>query len=165
MTTTSTNLKAVIAQPKSDKERLNAAFKQLRAHKFVAKQNFLCCQTCGWAEIGAEPKDALFYHRQDTEHALKDGKLVSKLYIAHRISSEGRGLLVRAIFADNGFYAIWDGSDSSRIALVNMTLELKAISMLRTADRVCSKDGHEWGWQLQARELIKNAEKSIGVRS
>jgi hypothetical protein len=33
-------------------------------------------------------------------------------------------------------------------------VELEALKMLQTADRVCTKDGHLWGWQLQARALF-----------
>jgi hypothetical protein len=149
---------------KTDKERLNDAFAQLRKHKFVAKQNHLCCQSCGWAAIdGKHPdaKDVIFYHKQDSD-ALKGDRLVGKLYLAHRFRTSGRALDACAVLHQHGFYTIWDGTDETRIAIVNMTPELEALKMLKTADRVCKKAGHEWGWQLQARELIKNAEESIG---
>ncbi len=149
---------------KTDKERLTAAFAQLRKHKFIAKQNYLCCQGCGWCAIEEKHKDAknvVFYHKQDAE-SFKDGRLCGKMYLAHRFENESRGLLACAILNQNGFYTIWDGSDVSRIAIVNMTPELEMLKLLKIADRVATKDGHEWGWQLQARELIKTAEKSMG---
>jgi hypothetical protein len=30
--------------------------------------------------------------------------------------------------------------------------------MLACADRVCTKAGHEWGWQLMARKLLKEVQ-------
>jgi Domain of unknown function (DUF6891) len=152
----------------TDKDRLSEAFKQLRKHKFIAKQNYLCCQSCGWATIaekhGEKATDVIFYHKQDSECSFKDGRLVCKMYLAHSFSSKSRGLLACAIFNQNGFYTLWDGTEDTRIAIVNMTPELEALKMLKTADRVCTKNGHEWGWQLQARELIAEAEKSIESR-
>jgi hypothetical protein len=150
----------------TDKDRLNEAFKQLRAHKFIAKQNHLCCQTCGWVAIDEkhkDAKDAIFYSKQDAASDITDDR-VGKLYLAHRFSSKSRALLACAIFNQNGFYTLWDGSDNTRIAIVNMTPELEAVKLLKTADRVCKKDGHEWGWQLQARELIKTVEAQIEAR-
>lgn len=147
---------------KSDKERLSDAFRQMRRHKIVAKQNWQCCQSCGWAAIDEKAPNVVFYHRQDSE-SFKDGRLRGKMHIAHRFAKESIGLLVCAILNQNGFYTIWDGTDTSRIAITNMTPELEALTQLKTADRVCKKDGHEWGWQLAARERIKKAEAQIGV--
>lgn len=146
----------------SDKQRLNEAFKQLRRHGFVAKQKHACCQSCGWAELpdATVAPNVIFYHAQDAD-AIKDGKLVGKMFLAHRFTNERKGRLACAVLHQHGFYAKWDGTEDTRIAIVNMTPELKLVAMLETADRICKKDGHEWGWQLTARELIKQSTKAI----
>ena len=102
----------------SDKERLNDAFKSLRKRGFVARQNYWCCQSCGWAAVGDEPKNVIFYHKQDAE-AIVDGKLVGTLYVAHRFSEQSKGWEVCAELAKNGLYVNWDGSDDTRIAVIN----------------------------------------------
>jgi hypothetical protein len=45
---------------------LTKAFAELRKNGYFAKQNFLCCQSCGWAALSdEEAKNAVFYHNQD----------------------------------------------------------------------------------------------------
>lgn len=36
---------------KNDKLKLTKAFTKLRNHWYFARQNFMCCQNCAWAEI------------------------------------------------------------------------------------------------------------------
>lgn len=36
------------------KQKMNNAFAELRKAGYVAKQNFMCCQGCGWAKINNE---------------------------------------------------------------------------------------------------------------
>ena len=56
--------------------RINNAFKELRKRGYFARQNFMCCQTCGWAGVPDNKADkAVFYHAQDKEHLEKTGKL------------------------------------------------------------------------------------------
>ena len=50
-------------------------FATLRKEGFFVGRNYMCCQSCGWAEI--EPKgfeNVVFYHKQDTPNIL-DGYL------------------------------------------------------------------------------------------
>jgi hypothetical protein len=45
---------------------LTKAFAELRKNGYFAKQNFLCCQSCGWAELSEkEAEKVVFYHNQD----------------------------------------------------------------------------------------------------
>lgn len=63
---------------KQNKARLNAAFRDLRAQGILAKQNYTCCQTCGFndleveaerlAQEGQKIKGGVFYHAQDTDY-------------------------------------------------------------------------------------------------
>ena len=52
---------------KEFKGKINNMFKLLRRKGYIARQNFNCCSSCGWAEIG-EVEKAVFYHRQDAEN-------------------------------------------------------------------------------------------------
>lgn len=36
-----------------------------------------------------------------------------------------------------------------------------ALALLKTADRVATKDGHEWGWQLFTRKLLGNPDADV----
>jgi len=50
------------------KEKITKAFKEIRKNGYFARQNFLCCQSCGWASIPEQKVEkAVFYHRQDNE--------------------------------------------------------------------------------------------------
>jgi hypothetical protein len=66
----------------TDCDRLDRAFAALEEQGIIARQNFACCNTCGFAEIGGEiqtprcgrpPIGFAFYHMQDTENAVEGG--------------------------------------------------------------------------------------------
>jgi hypothetical protein len=69
----------------TDSDRLDEAFAALNEGGIVARQNFSCCNTCGFTEIWDEvDKDDehhpvegyVFYHLQCTERAIKSGQLL-----------------------------------------------------------------------------------------
>jgi hypothetical protein len=71
--------------PTTDCDRLNAAFAALNAQGIVARQDFSCCNNCGFAEIWDEVEEEekqhivegyVFYHLQCTEQAVKTGQLL-----------------------------------------------------------------------------------------
>tara|TARA_R110000868_G_C10726827_1_gene751257 strand:+ start:261 stop:560 length:300 start_codon:yes stop_codon:yes gene_type:complete len=91
---------------------LNKAFADLRKVGYFAKQNFLCCQSCGWAAIPEENKDkAVFYHAQDNDDK-KEGK---DFYIVW----SGNGAEICQIFNRNGVNTNWNGSIDTRIMIIN----------------------------------------------
>lgn len=54
------------------KSNLSKAFAALRKAGYFARQNFTCCQTCGWAAVPEEKGEkAVFYHNQDNQCRLK----------------------------------------------------------------------------------------------
>lgn len=71
--------------PTTDCDRLDAAFAALNAQGIVARQDFSCCNNCGFTEIWDEVEEAekqgpiegyVFYHLQSTERAIKTGQLL-----------------------------------------------------------------------------------------
>jgi hypothetical protein len=56
-----------------DRDRLNEAFKRMRAKGLIAKQSHLCCGGCASADLGTRLEQApskvgaVYYHRQDRE--------------------------------------------------------------------------------------------------
>src|SRR5262245_51595838 len=71
--------------PTTDCDRLDSAFAALNAQGIVARQDFSCCNNCGFTEIcdevEKEEKDHpvegyVFYHLQCTERAIKTGQLL-----------------------------------------------------------------------------------------
>ena len=92
-------------------ERINNAFKELRKLGYFARQNFMCCQTCGWAEVPDDKANrAVFYHRQDTEHFNRNGEL----YLAW----DGDGNEIIKTFQSVGLTTEWDGSSDTRIKVI-----------------------------------------------
>jgi hypothetical protein len=71
--------------PTTDCDRLDEAFAALNRQGIVARQDFSCCNNCGFTEIWDEIEEAeqqqsvegyVFYHLQCTERAIKTGQLL-----------------------------------------------------------------------------------------
>ena len=92
---------------KSFKRQINAAFKELDAAGIFARQNFWCCQSCGWADVPDTAETAVFYHRQDTP-GIKEGNL----YLAHRGDT---GAIVHILSRHVNVH--WDGTEYKRILI------------------------------------------------
>jgi len=89
-------------------ENLTKTFKDLRKKGYFARQNFTCCQSCGWAEVPEEYSNkAVFYHAQDKESMKRNGDL----YLAW----SGNGREIVEIFEKNGFFVDWNGENNTRI--------------------------------------------------
>jgi hypothetical protein len=108
----------------TDVDRLRLAFEALDASGIIARENFTCCQTCGFAEIGDEvPEDTrpdgfVFFHQQDTYAAACGGGLylsygVFDEFDSERVTAIGEHV-VRAL-AGQGLDVEWDGSVMHRI--------------------------------------------------
>lgn len=53
----------------NDRDKIRAAFKELRKMGWFARQSFWCCQGCGCNAVPEKYKNKfVFYHRQDAEH-------------------------------------------------------------------------------------------------
>ncbi|MBL8794620.1 MAG: hypothetical protein JNM56_12005 [Planctomycetia bacterium] len=108
--------------PSTDCDRLDEAFAALNRQGIVARQDFSCCNTCGfaeiWDEVEAEEKirpvtGYVFYHLQGTERAIETGQLL----MAYGCIEEGPESLNRvasAVVAELqrvGLKASWGGTD------------------------------------------------------
>lgn len=71
--------------PTTDCDRLDQAFAALNHQNIVARQDFSCCNNCGFTEIWDEVEEAekhqpvegyVFYHLQCTERAIQTGQLL-----------------------------------------------------------------------------------------
>ena len=69
----------------TDCDRLDEAFAALNREGIVARQDFSCCNNCGFSEIWDEVEEAekqqtiegyVFYHLQSTEQVIKTGQLL-----------------------------------------------------------------------------------------
>ena len=69
----------------TDCDRLDEAFTALYRQGIVARQDFSCCNNCGFAEIWDEVEEEekrqpvegyVFYHLQSTRQAIKTGRLL-----------------------------------------------------------------------------------------
>ena len=93
-----------------NKIQLNKAFAELRKKGYFARQNFTCCQSCGWAELtDEESKKAVFYHRQDAEDLKKTGVV----YLAW----SGSGQDIVNTLNKYGLATKWEGTDNRRIVV------------------------------------------------
>lgn len=95
-----------------DNKRLNAAFRKLRKAGYFAKQNFWCCQSCGWAAMTDEQRNkAVFYHAQDND-SKKEGR-------PFHLAWSGDGNEICNILRGEGITVEWEGSPDKRICVVS----------------------------------------------
>lgn len=91
-------------------EKLTKAFRDLRKAGYYAKQNFYCCQSCGWNAIPEDMKDkVVFYHDQDAE--------ILEVYGDCYLSWNGDGNEIVRILESNGIKTEWDGTEFQRIRI------------------------------------------------
>jgi len=91
--------------------RLNKAFRDLRKQGYFAKQNFWCCNSCGWgAMTQEESKKAVFYHEQEASN--KSGDV---LYL----SWSGDANEIMRAFNLNNIFTSWNGDPNTKIIIKN----------------------------------------------
>ena len=104
------------------KMKLTDAFKDLRKQGFFARQNFLCCQSCAWAEAPAD-KPVVFYHAQDAASLREaEGKRGTSrfkqddvgVYLAFGHDALAGQKIVDALKRAGVDYT-WDGTEDQRI--------------------------------------------------
>jgi hypothetical protein len=105
----------------TDCDRLDGAFAALNARGIVARQDFSCCNNCGfdeiWDEIDREEErhpveGYVFYHLQATERAIQTGGLLMA-YGCIEESPEALERVANAVVTElrrAGLNAIWGGT-------------------------------------------------------
>ena len=94
---------------------LSKAFAELRKNGYFAKQNYFCCQSCGWASMSEkESENAVFYHNQDYQ-SFKKGE---DLYLAW----SGDGNFITKTLTKFGMIVEWDGTPNTRIVVRNSSV-------------------------------------------
>ncbi|MCC7389460.1 MAG: hypothetical protein IT431_11895 [Phycisphaerales bacterium] len=112
----------------TDCDRLDAAFAELESRGILARQNYLCCGTCGCAAIademskaGAQVRGYTFYHEQDTESAVEGyGVYLNYGAANHDDGPEAAveiGEEIRDTLERHGLRVDWDGTIEERIAV------------------------------------------------
>ncbi|MBL8546833.1 MAG: hypothetical protein JNL81_10230 [Hyphomonadaceae bacterium] len=115
---------------RTDCDRLDAAFAELDATGIAARQDFLCCQTCGVAampeefermkQAGQEPRGYIFYHGQDTERGV-EGMGVYLSFGHVTFDEDERAVAIArevvAVLQRHGLKPDWDGTFGQRILL------------------------------------------------
>jgi hypothetical protein len=91
---------------------LTEGFKKLRKNGYFAKQNFWCCQTCGWSVVpeGRESK-VVFYHNQDNE-SKRNGE-------PFHLCWSGDGHEIQRLLKECGVETEWNGKEETRIKVVS----------------------------------------------
>lgn len=95
------------------KEKVTKAFAELRKAGYFARQNFLCCQSCGWAAVPEGQEKVVFYHRQDND-SWDGSELARDLYLAW--SGDAKEIVAYLVAA--GLAVEHDGSEGSRIRVL-----------------------------------------------
>ena len=92
------------------KDKLTEAFKDLRKKGYFARQNFLCCQSCGWASVPEGKSDkVVFYHSQDKSDLEKTGSC--------HLAWDGDGNEIVEVMKQHGIKTEWDGTKGQRIKI------------------------------------------------
>lgn len=93
------------------KIQLTQAFKDLRKLGYFARQNFQCCQSCGWSAVPDDKAErAVFYHGQDKQRIDKD----REVYLAWA----GNGEEIVNVIKATGLNVEWEGTSGRRIRVI-----------------------------------------------
>lgn len=118
----------------TDTDRMTMAFAVLETDGIVARMNFTCCQTCGFAEIGQEAasdtaaRGFVFFHAQDAERLAAEPATLLLSYGAFGASNQAAyetavleiGHRVVAAIETAGLTPRWNGSLSDRIGVADL---------------------------------------------
>jgi hypothetical protein len=114
----------------TDCDKLDSAFALLESQGVVARQNFTCCNTCGFAEIGGEirtprcgrpPIGFAFYHSQDTDRARESGTIWVKFASGHPDhADEAIGDAVINALTKSGLNASWNGDSNTAVQIAGI---------------------------------------------
>jgi hypothetical protein len=96
---------------KMEFDKLSIAFQRLEQAGYFARQNFWCCQSCGWADVPESHADkAVFYHEQDDERLVRTGEA--------SLCWSGDARFICETFEAAGIATEWDGNDRHRIRIM-----------------------------------------------
>ena len=107
--------KAVYKLPKPVKpepigrDKISAAFRELRKDGYLARMNFMCCSTCGWAALEEASNKVVFFHNQDNDRLKETGKTF--------LSWSGNGKKLVKVLKKHKLKPIWDGENTTRISI------------------------------------------------
>ena len=122
----------------TDCDKLDDAFAELDRDGIIARHDWQCCQTCGRDTIRSEMEAAqdfkwvagyVFYHRQDTESAVRS----NYLYLAFgsfdhtEEESEAVGNIIVNVLIQHGLQTEWDGNAWSRICINNINWQRRRL--------------------------------------
>ena len=105
------NKNTTVMEKKEQRKTVTRVFVELRKKKngsFICKQNWTCCQSCGWAEI-PDGENIVFYHQQDKDCFYDSGKLF--------LCWSGDGNKIAETFRNEGVKVDWNGEENIRIRL------------------------------------------------
>ncbi|BAJ30875.1 MULTISPECIES: hypothetical protein [Kitasatospora] len=110
----------------TDPERLARAFAVLDAAGITAREDFTCCGSCGYAEIGAEAapgaRGFVFFHSQSTDGAAAGGDLWLQYggFDGSEATTAAVGREVVAALAGVGLATAWDGEPDDAIRVTGL---------------------------------------------
>jgi hypothetical protein len=93
------------------KNKITSAFKELRKQGYFARQNWQCCQSCGWAAVpNNKGEKVVFYHNQDKEILNKNGECF--------LAWSGDGDEIIKILTKHDIKVEWDMDPNTRIKII-----------------------------------------------
>lgn len=112
------------------KRKIAMVFHKLTQEGYIAKMNYACCTTCGFAELtdiaadleknGEKIKGIIFYHGQGEDYLWEDGSVYLK-YKAYNNDSHAATIKVGECivnkFREVGVNVEWDGNPNKAIML------------------------------------------------
>lgn len=96
----------------TDREKVKTVFAKLRKAGWFARMNFMCCSSCGWAELSEkygedDNKNIVFYNKQSADAFDINGNLGNS-YLPLQWSGNAREVVAELALA--GFGVEWDGT-------------------------------------------------------
>lgn len=117
--------------PETDRDRLKAAFSELRRRGYGARMNFMCCGSCAGYAMGQkhdDKKGVVYYSRQGessfyTGDYYRRGEKTDWLQESLYLSWSGDGYEIAAVLRDFGLTVAWQESESYCIEVLPRDME------------------------------------------
>lgn len=99
------------------RDKVRKAYNDLRKQGYFCRMNFWCCQTCGWYAVPKKKANkAVFFHKQDNDHAFDCGGNLKQGHALFMAWSGDGQTIVNALKKQH-LEVEWNGEAGTRIAV------------------------------------------------
>lgn len=142
------------------REKLAAAFKQIRKEGGIARMNFMCCSSCAWYELaekyGEDETRTMVFWNQQSDDSFVGGSLQYALCLQW----QGDKDLIAKALADHDLVAITP-ADSSTTFIVYESWKHAALELAEDMGRKTKWADSIYDELLETKQKLEKAERKL----